>query len=113
MNTARPEKPVPLLMALETGIVLYGNGRWRSLRKSDHPLKGFASRANMLCGRSMTAFTPKFFSSGTGVLQKQLAHSCFGEVIVDFLVAGLADFRACILFIGLSGLFVRLFCRCR
>ena len=43
MNTARPEKPLPLLMALETGIVAHGNRRWRPLRKSNHAPKGFAS----------------------------------------------------------------------
>ena len=36
MNTARQEKPIPLLMALETDIVLHGNRRWRPLRKSSH-----------------------------------------------------------------------------
>ena len=56
----------------------------------------------------MTRFTPKFFSSGTGVLQKQLAHRCLGELIVHWGVTGLADFRACILFIGLFGFFGRL-----
>ena len=60
----------------------------------------------------MTRFTPKFFSSGTRVLQKQGAHSRLGELIVHFLVTGLAGFRAYILFIDLFGLFVRLFCRC-
>ena len=59
----------------------------------------------------MTRFTPKFFSSGTGVLQKQGAHRRLGELIVHFGVTGLADFRAGILFIALFGLFVRLFCR--
>ena len=42
-NTARPEKPLPLLMALETGIVLHGNRRWRPLCKSNHAPIGFAS----------------------------------------------------------------------
>jgi hypothetical protein len=36
MNTARPEEPLPLLMALETDIVAHGNRRWRPLRKSNH-----------------------------------------------------------------------------
>jgi hypothetical protein len=39
MNTARPEKPIPLLMALETDIVAHGNRRWRPLRKSTHTLE--------------------------------------------------------------------------
>ena len=52
----------------------------------------------------MTGFAPKFFSSGTGVLEKG-SHSRLGELIVHFGVAGLADFRACILFIGLSAFF--------
>jgi len=42
MNTTRPEKPIPLLMALETDIVAHGNRRWRPLRKSTHTLEGFA-----------------------------------------------------------------------
>jgi hypothetical protein len=57
----------------------------------------------------MTRFTPKFFSRGTRVLQKHGAHSRLGELIVDFLVASLADFRAGILFIALFGLLARLF----
>ena len=56
----------------------------------------------------MTRFTPKFFNSGTGVLQKQLAHRRLGELIVHWGVTGLADFRAGILFIGLFGFFGRL-----
>ena len=48
----------------------------------------------MLCSRSVTRFTPKFFSRGTRVLQKQGAHSRLGERIVHFLVTGLAGFRA-------------------
>jgi hypothetical protein len=43
MNTPRPEKPIPLLMALETDIVLHGNRRWRPLRISNHTREGFAS----------------------------------------------------------------------
>ena len=39
MNTARPEKPIPLLMALETDIVAHGNRRWGPLRKSAHTLE--------------------------------------------------------------------------
>ena len=60
----------------------------------------------------MTRFTPKFFSSGTGVLQKQGTHGRLFEVIVHFGVTGLADFGTCIPFAGLFGLFVILFCRC-
>ena len=56
----------------------------------------------------MTRFTPKFFISGTGVLQKQLAHSRLFEIFVHRGVTGLADFRACILFSRLFGLFGRL-----
>jgi hypothetical protein len=56
----------------------------------------------------MTRFTPKFFSSVTGVLQKQLAHSRLFEIIVHRGVTGLADFRACILCIGVFGFFGRL-----
>lgn len=43
MNTTRPEEPLPLLMALETGIVAHGNRRWRPLRKSNHTPECFAS----------------------------------------------------------------------
>ena len=50
----------------------------------------------------MTRFTPKFFRSGTGVLQKQGAHRRLGELIVHFLVAGLAGFRAYILSLAFS-----------
>jgi hypothetical protein len=37
MSATRPEKPVSLLMALETDSVALGNRRWRPLRKSTHP----------------------------------------------------------------------------
>jgi hypothetical protein len=66
----------------------------------------------------MTRFTPKFFSSGTGVLQKHGAHRRLGEVIVHFWVTGLAGFRAYIFRIDLFGLFVPdlfglfVICRC-
>lgn len=33
MSTARPEKPTPLLMALETDIIAHGSRRWRPLGK--------------------------------------------------------------------------------
>ena len=111
MSTARPEKPLPLLMALETGIVAHGNRRWRPLCKSNHSPEGFASRTNMICSRSMTRFTPNFFRSGTGVLQKEGAHSRLCEPIVHLGVTGLAYFRACNPFIDLFGLFVPLFRR--
>jgi hypothetical protein len=42
MSTARPEKPLPLLMALETDIVAHGNRRGRPLRKSNHTRECFA-----------------------------------------------------------------------
>ena len=41
----------------------------------------------------MTRFTPKFFSSGTGVLQKHGAHRRLGEPIVHLGVTGLAEIR--------------------
>ncbi len=59
----------------------------------------------------MTRLTPESLTSVLGVLQKQDPHSRLGEVIVHLGVAGLADFRAYIPFIGLFGLFVLLFCR--
>ena len=59
----------------------------------------------------MARFTPKFFSSGTRMLQKQGAHRRLFEHIVHFGVTGLADFRACIPLIDLFGLCVLLFCR--
>ena len=37
MSTPRPEKPIPLLMALEADIVAHVNRRCRPLRKSNHP----------------------------------------------------------------------------
>jgi len=43
MNTARPEKPFSLLMALETGIVEHVNRRGRTLRESNQTREGFAS----------------------------------------------------------------------
>jgi hypothetical protein len=42
MNAAAPEKPLPLLMALEAGIVAHGNRRWRPLRESIHSGEAFA-----------------------------------------------------------------------
>jgi len=39
MSTTRPEKPLSLLMALETDIVLHGNRRWRPLGKSTQTLE--------------------------------------------------------------------------
>jgi len=59
----------------------------------------------------MTRFTPKFFISGTGMVQKQFAHRRFGELLVRRRVTGLAGFHACIPFFGLFGLFFLLFCR--
>ena len=112
MSTAFPEKPLTLLMALETGIVAHGKRRWRPLRKSHNTLQGFASGIRMVCSRSMTRFTPKFFSRGTGVVQKEGAHRRFSELLVHLRVTGLADFHARIPFLGVFGLFVLLFCRC-
>ena len=48
MNTTRPEKPIPPLMAFETDIVAHVNRRCRPLRKSNHPREYFAARTNML-----------------------------------------------------------------
>ena len=59
----------------------------------------------------MTGFTPKFFSLGTGVLQKQFAHRRLGKLIVHLGVTGLADFHAGITFTGLFVLFGLRFCR--
>jgi hypothetical protein len=59
----------------------------------------------------MTRFTPKFFISGRGVLQKQGAHSRLGELLVHLKVTGLAAFHARIPFLGPFGLFVLPFCR--
>ncbi len=101
MRAARPEKPLPLLMALETDIVLHGSRRWRPLRESNHAREGFASGIDMLGSRSMTRFTPESLSGVLGMLQKQNAHGGLGEVVVHLLVAGLADFRAHIPFGGL------------
>lgn len=42
MRTARPEKPLPLFMALETDIGALGNRRWRPLRESNHTPEGLA-----------------------------------------------------------------------
>ena len=39
VNTVGPEKPVPLLMALETDIVAPGDGVWRPLGKANHTLE--------------------------------------------------------------------------
>lgn len=111
MGAAGPEKPLPLLMALETDIVAHVNRRCRPLGKETHTRGGFACRINMIGPRSMTGFTPKFFRRGTRVLQKQGAHSRLGELIVHLLVTGLAGFRADILPAGFVGLFVLHFCR--
>jgi len=43
MNAAAPEKPLPLLMALETDLVAHGSRRWRPLRESIHSGEAFAS----------------------------------------------------------------------
>ncbi len=43
MNTARPEKPLSLLMALDTDLVAHGNRRRRPLGKAHHATEGFAS----------------------------------------------------------------------
>jgi len=112
MRAARPEKPLPLFMALETDLVLHGNRGCRPLRESNLPRVGFASGTDMLGSRSMTRFTPKFLSGVLGVLQKQDAHSRLGELLVHLGVTGLADFRAYIPLIGLSGPIVPLFCFC-
>jgi hypothetical protein len=60
----------------------------------------------------MARFTPKFFTGGTRVLQKQGAHSRLGELFVHLGVTGLANLHACIPFIALLGFWVLLFCRC-
>jgi hypothetical protein len=39
VHTVLPEEPVPLLMAFETGLVLHGNRRCRSLRIANHTLE--------------------------------------------------------------------------
>ena len=99
MRAARPEKPLPLFMALETDLVLHGSRGCRPLRESNLPRVGFASGSDVLCSRSMTGFTPEFLLSVLGVLQKQDPHRRLGEVVVHLGVAGLADFRAYIPFI--------------
>ena len=42
MNTVRPEKPVPLLMAFETGLVPEVSRGWRPPGKANQALEGFA-----------------------------------------------------------------------
>ena len=59
----------------------------------------------------MTGFTADFFSSGTGMLQKQGAHGRLGEPIVHLRVTGLAEFHTCIPFLDLLGLFALFFGR--
>ena len=108
MRAARPEKPLPLFMALEADLVLHGGRGCRPLRESNLPHVGFASGSDMRGSRSMTGFAPKSLISVLGVLQKQDPHCRLGEVFVHLGVAGLADFRT---YIPFFGIFVLRFCR--